>query len=141
MAEKADKIINTIIGANTDVWGTVAAGGWTRVDGSVRGDVSAAGRIVVGERGRMKSDLDGTAITIGGVVRGDVIASERVVVLSTGLVLGDVITRRIQADEGCVIHGRIMVCTTDEAWDAAVAAHRDAAGVKKTLAGKARRVV
>ncbi|MDR3325634.1 MAG: polymer-forming cytoskeletal protein [Spirochaetaceae bacterium] len=132
---RKDLSINTIIGPNTGVWGSIDAGGFTRVDGSVNGDMSAQGRVVVGERARMKSNVTGTQVTIGGVVRGNILASERLVVLSTGLVIGDVITRRIQADEGCVIHGRIVVCTSEEAWNEALAEYRDALGVRETLSG------
>jgi cytoskeletal protein CcmA (bactofilin family) len=132
---REDFSINSIIGPNTSVKGDIESGGFTRVDGSLRGDLNAKGRIVVGERARMKSDISGTAITIGGVVYGNVLASERVVVLSTGLVLGDIITRRIQADEGCLIHGRVTVCSDDEKWDKTIAEYRDAQEVKSVLSG------
>jgi cytoskeletal protein CcmA (bactofilin family) len=135
-AEKVNNLsINTIIGPNTGVWGNVDAAGFTRVDGSVHGDMSAKGRIVIGERARMKSNVSGTQVTVGGVVRGNVIASERITVLSSGLVIGDVITRRIQADDGCIIHGRILVCQSEEKWNEAVNAHKDSLGVRQTLAG------
>ena len=111
--------INTIIGPDTSVSGDIEAGGFTRVDGSLQGDLTARGQIVVGEKARIKSNISGTSITIGGVVYGNVLASERLIVLSTGLVLGDIVTRRIQADEGCLIHGKIRVCGTDELWKAA----------------------
>jgi hypothetical protein len=45
------------------------------------------------------------------------------------------VTRRIQADEGCLIHGRVTVCQSEEAWDKAVAEARDAQGVKSALSG------
>jgi cytoskeletal protein CcmA (bactofilin family) len=135
MAEKADLSINTIIGPNTAVWGNIDSGGFTRVDGSVRGDMSAKGRVIIGEKARMKSNVSGTQITVGGVVFGNVIASERLIVLSTGLVIGDVITRRIQADEGCIIHGKIIVCQSEEKWRNAVSAHNDSLSIRQTLAG------
>jgi cytoskeletal protein CcmA (bactofilin family) len=113
--------INTIIGPDTSVYGNIESGGFTRVDGSLRGDLTARGQIVVGEKARIKSNVSGTSITIGGVVYGNVLASERLIVLSTGLILGDIVTRRIQADEGCLIHGKIRVCSTEELWKAAVA--------------------
>jgi cytoskeletal protein CcmA (bactofilin family) len=131
MAAGRDFSVNTIIGPDTSVHGNIAAGGFTRVDGSMRGDLDAAGRVVVGERARMKSDVQGTSVTIGGVVCGNVLASERLVVLSTGLVVGDVITRRIQADEGCLIHGKIMVCPDEAKWNAALSEFRDAQSFKK----------
>jgi cytoskeletal protein CcmA (bactofilin family) len=133
--KREDFSINTIIGPNTSINGDVESGGFTRVDGSLRGNLNAQGRVIVGERARRKSSISGTAITIGGVVYGNVLASERVLILSTGLVLGDIITRRIQADDGCLVHGRVTVCQTEEAWKNAVTAYRDAQGVKSALSG------
>jgi cytoskeletal protein CcmA (bactofilin family) len=133
--KREDFSINTILGPGTSVSGDIESGGFTRIDGSIRGNVNARGRVVVGEKARMKSSVSGTTVTIGGVVYGNVLASERLIILATGLVLGDIITRRIQADEGCLIHGRVTVCLSDEAWEKAVAEYRDAMGVKSTLAG------
>ena len=128
-----DFSINTIIGPKTSLKGDIDTGGFTRVDGNVTGNVNASGRVVIGERARMKSDVRGTSITIGGVVYGNVIAVESVVVLSSALVLGDIITRRIRADEGCLIHGRVHVCPDQESWDYAVSEYRDAQGIKSAL--------
>jgi cytoskeletal protein CcmA (bactofilin family) len=128
-----DFSINTIIGPNTNLRGDIDAGGFTRIDGSILGNVNARGRVVIGERARMKSNVSGSAITIGGVVYGNIIASGSLVVLSTALVLGDIITRRIQADEGCLIHGKVLVCPDEESWIRAIAEYRDAQGIKSAL--------
>jgi cytoskeletal protein CcmA (bactofilin family) len=130
---KQDFVLNTIIGPNSDVVGDVDAAGFTRIDGSLRGNLNVKGRIVIGEKARMKSDVTGTAITIGGVVRGNVIASERLIVLSSALVLGDIITRRIQVDEGSLIHGKVSVCTSDDQWNKAIAEYQDTQGVRSAL--------
>ncbi|MCL1993672.1 MAG: polymer-forming cytoskeletal protein [Spirochaetes bacterium] len=131
--KQADYIINSIIGPNTSLNGDIDTGGFTRVDGSIRGNVSAKGRVIVGERARMKGDLSGTAITVGGVVFGNIIAEESLVLLSTGLVLGDIITRRIQVDDGSIIHGRISVCHDEESWVKTLTEHHDAQGIKSKL--------
>jgi cytoskeletal protein CcmA (bactofilin family) len=81
--------------------------------------------VVIGEKARMKSNVSGTAVTVGGVVFGNVLASERLIILATGLIMGDVITRRIQADDGCLIHGKVRVCRTEEAWNKALSEYRD----------------
>jgi len=128
-----DFSVNTIIGPGTSVSGDVESGGFTRVDGNVKGDVKAKGRVIVGERARMKSNISATAVTVGGVVFGNVLASERLIVLATGLIMGDVITRRLQADEGCLIHGRVKVCQTDEAWSRAISEYRDMTGLRESL--------
>ena len=123
--------INTIIGPGVNVFGNVECPGFTRVDGNILGDLKAKGQVVIGEKARMKSNVSGTQITIGGVVCGNVVASEGLTILATGLVRGDIITRRIRADDGCLIHGRVKVCSTAEAWDKAVAEHRDRLSLTK----------
>ena len=128
-----DFSVNTIIGPGTNVSGNIESGGFTRVDGNVLGDVKAKGRVVIGERARMKSNISGTSVTVGGVVFGNVLASERIIILATGLVMGDIITRRIQADEGCLIHGRVRVCKTDDAWNRALSEYRDMSRLRESL--------
>ena len=120
-----DFSINTIIGPGVHINGNIECPGFTRVDGNILGDLKAKGQVVIGEKARMKSNISGTFITIGGVVYGNVLASEGIVILSTGLVQGDIITRRIQADEGCLIHGKVKVCQSAEAWNRAVSEHQD----------------
>ena len=132
-SKNEDFSINTIIGPGTNVSGDVESGGFTRVDGNVKGDIRAKGRVIIGERARMKSNISGTTVTVGGVVFGNVLASEHLVVLTTGLIIGDVITRRIQADEGCLIHGRVRVCQTEDGWNRAISEYRDMTGLKESL--------
>jgi cytoskeletal protein CcmA (bactofilin family) len=120
-----DFSLNTIIGPGSYVYGNMESSGFTRVDGNVLGDIKAQGKVVIGEGARMKSNISGTSITIGGVVYGNVLASEGLVILASGLVRGNIITRRIRADDGCFVHGHIKVCQTEEAWDKAVSEHRE----------------
>ena len=105
-----DFSINTILGPGTSICGDIETVGFTRIDGSIRGNLSAKGRMVVSERARMKGNISGTTVTVGGVVYGNILASERIIILNTALIRGDVITRRIQADNGCLVHGKITVC-------------------------------
>jgi cytoskeletal protein CcmA (bactofilin family) len=130
-----DFSVNTIIGPNTLVNGDIDSGGFTRIDGSLRGNLIARGRVIIGDKARLKSNITGTAVTIGGVVYGNVIASERVTILFTGVVMGDIITRRIQADEGCIVDGKITVCPTDEKWNRTVNEFWDIQEVKSVLTG------
>jgi cytoskeletal protein CcmA (bactofilin family) len=130
-----DLFSNTLISFGTTISGDVTAPGFVRVDGSIKGSLRTEGPVIVGARARMKSDITGTTITVGGVVKGNIIASERVTVLSTGLVLGDIITKRIQADSGCLIHGKVVVCKSDDQWEKTIRTYKDARGIQSSLAG------
>ena len=131
--DRNDYSINTIIGPNTNLSGDIEAGGFTRIDGSIRGDVKVKGRVVIGERARMKGNVSGTNITIGGVVCGNIISDGHLVILSTAIVIGDIITRRIQADDGCFINGKVAVCQSDDIWLKTMSEHKDALGIKSAL--------
>jgi cytoskeletal protein CcmA (bactofilin family) len=131
--DSSDYSINSIIGPNTSLTGDIETGGFTRIDGSIRGDVMAKGRVVIGERARIKGNVTGTNITVGGVVYGNIISNGHLVILSTAIVIGDIITRRIQADDGCFINGSVAVCPSDERWTKTMSEHKDAQGIKSTL--------
>jgi len=126
-AQKKDTgfAINTIIGPGSFVRGDIDSGGFARIDGSVKGNLRARGRVVVGANARMRSSITGTSVTIGGVVDGNVLASERLVVLSSAIILGDIITRRIEVNEGCLIHGKVKVCQTQESWERAKSDYKE----------------
>jgi len=126
-AQKKDSgfAINTIIGPGSFVRGDIDSGGFARIDGSVKGNLRARGRVVVGANARMRSSITGTSVTIGGVVDGNVLASERLVVLSSAIILGDIITRRIEVNEGCLIHGKVKVCQTQESWERAKSEYKE----------------
>ena len=131
--KSSDFSINTIIGPNSDLAGNIETGGFTRIDGNIRGNVRAKGRVVIGERARMKGNVTGTNITIGGVVVGNVIANGHLVILSTAVVIGDIITRRIQADDGSFINGKVAVCPNEDNWVKTTSEYRDAQGIRSTL--------
>jgi cytoskeletal protein CcmA (bactofilin family) len=133
MADKSDFSINTIIGPNTSFTGNIEAGGFTRIDGSILGDFKARGRVVIGERARMKGNVAGTNITIGGVICGNIISDGHLIIHSTAIIIGDIITRRIQADDGCFVNGKITVCPNEESWTKNISEYQDAQGIKSAL--------
>lgn len=131
--DRNDYSINTIIGPNSNLTGDIETGGFTRIDGSIRGEVKVKGRVVIGERARIKGNVTGTNVTIGGVVCGNIISDGHLVILSTAIVIGDIITRRIQADDGCFINGKVAVCQNDDIWLKTMSEHKDALGIKSAL--------
>ena len=129
-----DLSINTIVGHGTTFRGEIDAAGFVRVDGNIHGDVTARGRVVIGEKARMRSDIVGTTVIVGGAVKGNIYASEGVTILSTGLVIGDIVTRRIQADDGVFLQGRVIVCGEAGDFQARLDSYRDERGVRERAA-------
>ncbi|MDR0909616.1 MAG: polymer-forming cytoskeletal protein [Spirochaetaceae bacterium] len=120
MPSREEFQVNTIIGPRSFIQGDISAAGFTRVDGSVQGNVQAEGRVIIGDEARVKAGVRGTTVTINGVVVGDIIASKRLTIMSNAVIIGDCITRRIRADMGCIIQGKVRVIPDERAWEEAV---------------------
>lgn len=100
-----DISVNTIIGPGTYVNGGISTPGFLKIDGDVNGDLVSKGRIVVSENARVCGNVRATAVVVGGIIKGDVIASESIDITSSGMVIGDIITRRLKVAENVLIHG------------------------------------
>ncbi len=106
MADFIDDIsINTIIGQGSFIDGDVRIPGFLTIDGDINGNVETPGRIILKEKARIKGNIYARSVTVGGMVQGDIIAPESVEILSTGLVLGSILTKRIRIEEDVLFHG------------------------------------
>ncbi len=131
-----DVSINTIVGPGAFIRGELKIAGFIRIDGDIDGSLETPGRVIIGENARVRGDIRALVATVGGVVQGDVIAPEGVTILSSGMVLGNVITKRLQVEESVVLNGACVAVNDQARFDAALSEYdnRRALG-STTLAG------
>lgn len=115
-----DVSINTLVGIGSSIRGELNVAGFVRIDGDIEGNVETAGRVIVGERARIRGAIRCRIITIGGVVHGDVIAPDGVAILSSGTVLGAVLTKSLKVEPEVVLHGSCFAVNDDESFNAAL---------------------
>jgi len=73
------------------------------------GKIDLEGLIIVGQKGRVESDLiKADTVIVGGSVRSD-IQAKRVEIRRTGRVWGDVSTVRFSTEEGAYLRGKIQM--------------------------------
>ena len=120
-----DISINTIVGSGSFIRGELKISGFIRIDGDIEGNLETPGRVIVGENARIRGDVLSHAVTIGGVVQGDVVAPEGVTILSTGMVLGNVLTKRLQVEDSVVLNGRCFAVNDQERFDAALSEYNN----------------
>ena len=109
MAEFKDSLVNTLVGPGSAIEGDLDVNGMLRVDGDLRGSVRATGKVVVGAGGRIQASIRASSAIIGGLVKGDLYVTDRARLLAGATVLGNVFAPRLEAEEGAVIHGDVMV--------------------------------
>ena len=97
--------IETIIGKNAVISGSVSGAGIIRVDGRIQGDEVSHGEIVVGESGEVQADIIVRQATVAGTVIGNIRAEGKVEIVETGKVLGNISSANLVISEGAVFQG------------------------------------
>lgn len=100
----------TILGSNATLRGDLKSLGNVRLDGTFEGTLEIDGNVLVGETGKITSDIHAKNVSIAGAVRGDV-SGKKVQILRTGRVWGDITATAISTEEGCFIEGKITMVT------------------------------
>ncbi|TVR54931.1 MAG: polymer-forming cytoskeletal family protein [Spirochaetaceae bacterium] len=109
---ESDLYVNSIVGEGSRFRGHLELSGLMRIDGDYSGSVKTDGKVIVGRNGRADCTIEASTVVIGGVFRGNVYATDKVIVLSAALVLGNLYTPRLVAEEGVLLDGAIMVSGT-----------------------------
>lgn len=106
--------LETSIGPNTSVVGTLKTDGDVRVDGSFEGDIEVLGNVIVGVTGRVIAGIKATNIHVAGAVRGDLFAEDQLQISETGKVWGDITARGLQIEPGGVFRGQSDMTEANE---------------------------
>ena len=102
-------LINSLIGENTVLRGEFDLKGVLRIDGIFHGNVQGEGKVLIGENGECNGDISSNVVIIGGKVKGNIIAAEMVSILSSGMLIGNVETPRLIAEEGMIFDGKCII--------------------------------
>ena len=114
MALKIDDIsINTIIGKGTSVHGNMHINGFVRIDGNLETD----GNVIIGDGARLRGDVKAKSVIVGGIVVGSILAQESIKVLAGAVVLGDIISRKVQIEDMTTFNGRCISIKDDELFE------------------------
>lgn len=109
---KLNSKIETLVGAGTRICGDVTFSGGLRVDGEIRGNVTAVegspSTLVVSEQAKIDGEIRVTHLVINGTITGPVQATEFLELQSKARVTGDVEYSRIEMHLGAVVQGRLI---------------------------------
>ena len=109
---KPQNRIDSLIGLGTRIEGDVSFSGGLRVDGEIKGNVTAvsdaASTLVVSEQARIEGDIRVSHLVVNGAIDGPVYASEFLELQSKSRVRGDVHYSRLEMHLGAVVEGRLV---------------------------------
>ena len=103
--------IDTLISAGTEISGDLTFSGGMRIDGIVRGNVTATGNmdgaLVLSQAARVEGEIKVTHAVVNGTILGPLQAKDYVELQSKAKVTGDVSYRTIEVQIGAVAQGRL----------------------------------
>ncbi len=98
--------LNTILGKGSIFEGNIKVEQSIRIDGRVKGDVTAGDTLIVGLEGEVRGNVKVKNLILGGKVIGTVIAPGRVVLESKAELYGEMKTSKLIIDEGAIFDGK-----------------------------------
>ena len=111
-SNKPQSRIDSLIGATTRIEGNVFFSGGLRVDGVIRGNVSALpdqpGTLVISEHARIDGEVQVAHLVVNGTINGTVHAAETLELQSGSRVKGDVHYKSVEMHQGAVVEGRLV---------------------------------
>jgi cytoskeletal protein CcmA (bactofilin family) len=93
------------ISEGTEIVGTITTSGDIRIDGILEGNLTSKGRIVIGEKGRIKGELAGRQVDIWGTLEGSLNASEIINLKAMSTIIGDIKTLKLCIEVGALFNG------------------------------------
>lgn len=109
MATKNDSQLNSVIGDGSIFEGKFYINGSLKINGRFEGEIKTKEHLIVGETGKVKTDITARRVTVGGTVIGNIEAEEDVSLLSTGRILGNIRAPKVNIEDGVVVEGEISI--------------------------------
>ena len=101
--------LNSQIGEGSAFEGKFYIHGSLKIDGKFEGEIRTEGQLIIGETGRVKTNISARRVTVGGTVIGNIDAGEEVHLLPTGRVLGNIRTPQMKMEPGVVTMGKVIL--------------------------------
>lgn len=103
--------VNSIIGADMVLDGNITAKESIRIEGTIKGDVSSEGTLVISPAGKITGNIKGSNIMVGGTIEGDMTSDGRIEVAASGKIIGNIRTKSLIIDENAVFQGQCTMNT------------------------------
>lgn len=110
--EKPCNTIDTLVGARTELKGDILFSGGLRIDGKLKGNITAKGEanstLVLSENAVVIGNITVPHIIVNGTIKGNVRAAERIELQPKAEIAGDVYYKTIEIALGAIVNGNLV---------------------------------
>ena len=104
-SNESDGLMNTIIGKDTIITGTLDIKGELRVDGTVKGKIISSDCVTIGATGVVEAEIEAESAIIAGRMIGNVVTNEKIELQAKCEMEGDLRTKSLIIEQGAVFCG------------------------------------
>ncbi len=104
-SNEEDGLMNTIIGKDTLITGTIDVKGALRVDGTVKGKIICTDCVTVGATGLIEADIESVTAVIAGRMVGNVVTADKIELQAKCELEGDIKTKSLVIEQGAMFCG------------------------------------
>ena len=104
-SNEANGLMNTIIGKDTIITGTLDVKGALRVDGQVKGKIISSDCVTIGATGQVEADIEAQMAIVAGHVTGNIACSEKIELQAKCEMEGDLKAKSLVIEQGAVFCG------------------------------------
>ena len=94
-----------LIGNGTSITGDINSNGDLRIDGSIKGNISISGKLVVGPSGKIEGNVICQNADISGEIHGKINVSELLSLKASARLLSDIVTAKISIEPNATFTG------------------------------------
>lgn len=100
-----DGLMNTIIGKDTVITGTLEIKGALRIDGTIKGKIVCNDTVTIGSTGVVEAEIEANVAVIAGKMVGNISTTEKIELQAKCEMEGDVRTKSLVIEEGAIFCG------------------------------------
>ena len=99
----------TVLGRGARLEGTIVSAGSLRIDGHVKGKVTADGDVLLSPSSQVEADIHARSVTVAGTFRGNIVAKQKAELAKGGRVEGNVTSKVLVVAEGAMFSGQSVM--------------------------------
>ena len=99
----------TIVGQGAKLEGTVVSAGSLRIDGQVRGQITAEGDGLLSPHSQVEADIRAHNVVVAGMFNGTILVTGRAELARGGRVDGDITSKTLVVEEGGIFQGQSIM--------------------------------
>ncbi len=102
---EADTPTINMISVGTDITGDIRSSGDIRIDGTLKGNLYAKGKVVIGTSGKVNGEIECKNSEVLGIIEGKISVSQLLNLKASSKIVGDIITAKLSIEPGAVFTG------------------------------------